>query len=79
MGEESEQHIDILFAIYFYSIESNYLDDLNEPLLLKLTDLAKKALGEEHPDYAASLNNLAELYERMGNYAQAEPLYQEVQ
>ena len=32
-------------------------------------------LGEEHPAYATSLNNLAELYQTMGDYARAEPLY----
>jgi CHAT domain-containing protein/tetratricopeptide (TPR) repeat protein len=34
-------------------------------------------LGEDHPDYATSLNNLAELYRSMGNYAAAEPLFQQ--
>ena len=37
----------------------------------------KKALGEEHPDYAASLNNLALLYHAMGAYGRAEPLYRQ--
>ena len=32
-------------------------------------------LGEKHPDYATSLNNLARLYQSMGDYAKAEPLY----
>ena len=31
--------------------------------------------GEEHPDVATSLNNLAGLYERQGRYEEAEPLY----
>ena len=34
------------------------------------------ALGPDHPDVAASLNNLAELYRAQGKYADAEPLYQ---
>jgi Tetratricopeptide repeat len=33
-------------------------------------------LGRDHPDVARSLNNLADLYERHGRYADAEPLYQ---
>ena len=44
--------------------------------------VAKKAqrateqdLGPEHPDIAASLNNLASLYHTQGQYAQAEFLY----
>ena len=32
-------------------------------------------MGEKHPDYANSLNNLAWLYAAQGNYAKAEPLY----
>ena len=35
------------------------------------------ALGEAHPDFAASLNNLAALYQAMGSYTQAEPLYRQ--
>ncbi len=34
------------------------------------------ALGPEHPSVAASLNNLANLYESQGKYAEAEPLCQ---
>ena len=34
----------------------------------------KKALGPEHANVAASLNNLAELYRAQGRYADAEPL-----
>lgn len=35
----------------------------------------KFGLSPEHPDVAASLNNLAGLYESRGKYAEAEPLY----
>ena len=37
--------------------------------------IREKALGPEHPDVAASRNNLAELYQAQGRYAEAEPLY----
>ena len=37
--------------------------------------IRRKVLGEEHPDYAETLNNLAGLYETIGDYAQAEPLF----
>jgi CHAT domain-containing protein/Tfp pilus assembly protein PilF len=40
-------------------------------------EIGKKALGEKHPDYAGSLNNLAELYRSQGEYARAEPLYRQ--
>ena len=34
----------------------------------------KELLGEAHPDYAMSLNNLALIYHAQGDYARAEPL-----
>jgi CHAT domain-containing protein len=35
---------------------------------------AEKEFGKEHPDYATSCNNLAELYRKQGLYSKAEPL-----
>ncbi|MEQ9367640.1 MAG: tetratricopeptide repeat protein, partial [Coleofasciculus chthonoplastes F3-SA18-01] len=32
-------------------------------------------LGDEHPDVASSLNNLAGLYDSQGRYDKAEPLF----
>jgi tetratricopeptide (TPR) repeat protein len=46
-----------------------------EPLFKEALAINKKVLGENHPDYAMSLNNLATLYDDMGNYTAAEPLY----
>ncbi|WP_130758759.1 tetratricopeptide repeat protein, partial [Microcystis aeruginosa] len=40
-------------------------------------DLRKRLLGDNHPDVAASLNNLAGLYKSQGRYTEAEPLYRE--
>jgi tetratricopeptide (TPR) repeat protein len=34
-------------------------------------------LGDDHPDVATSLNNLAGLYDSQGRYSEAEPLYQQ--
>ena len=34
-------------------------------------------MGEEHSDYALSLNNLGSLYQAMGDYARAVPMYQQ--
>ncbi|WP_227609756.1 CHAT domain-containing tetratricopeptide repeat protein [Hymenobacter translucens] len=42
----------------------------------KAVALAKQKLGEQHPNYATSLCNLALLYESTGRYAKAELLYQ---
>jgi len=46
-----------------------------EPLYVQALALSKKLLGEEHPDVATSLNNLAGLYYSQGRYAEAEPLF----
>ena len=45
------------------------------PLAEKVLAIIEKILGEEHPDVATSLNNLAALYQAQGNYTKAEPLY----
>src|SRR5262249_59886249 len=41
------------------------------PLAERAAALREKTLGAEHPDMAASLNNLAGLYGEKGNYQQA--------
>src|SRR5271165_4756914 len=48
-----------------------------EPLYREALRIRHKVLGNEHPDTATSLNNLALLYHEMGEYAKAEPLYRE--
>ena len=45
------------------------------PLAEQALAIREKALGPEHPDLAASLHNLAEIYRTLGDYAKAEPLY----
>ena len=37
--------------------------------------IAEEEAGQDHPDVATSLNNLAAIYVKQGLYAQAEPLY----
>ncbi len=44
------------------------------PWLEKCLFLSHVRLGQQHPDVATSLNNLAELYRSQGKYQQAEPL-----
>ncbi|BBD62594.1 NB-ARC domain-containing protein [Nostoc sp. HK-01] len=46
-----------------------------EPWNQKCLSTLQNRLGEEHPNVATSLNNLAELYRSQGRYSQAEPLY----
>ncbi|NEQ80480.1 MAG: tetratricopeptide repeat protein [Moorea sp. SIO2I5] len=43
-------------------------------LLRDSLDLRKQLLGQNHPDVATSLNNLAALYYYQGRYSEAEPL-----
>lgn len=43
-------------------------------MLLQAIEIYKIALPENHPNIAASLNNLAELYREQGKYEAAEPL-----
>ncbi len=48
-----------------------------EPLFRQALEIRRAALGEGHPDYATSLNNLAGLYHAMGDHAAAVPLYRQ--
>ncbi len=58
----------------FYNGQGLY--DQAEPWYEQCLEITKKRLGEEHPDVATSLNNLASLYYFQGKYSEAEPLYQ---
>ncbi len=48
-----------------------------EPLYVRALAIAKKQLGSNHSDIAASMNNLAGLYKDIGRYQEAELLYVE--
>ena len=47
------------------------------PLAEQALAIRKQQLGDNHPDTAQSLNNLAGLYQSQGRYSEAEPLYKE--
>ncbi|OUL27387.1 tetratricopeptide repeat protein [Nostoc sp. RF31YmG] len=57
----------------FYYCQGLY--DQTLPWYEQCLEVTKKRLGEEHPDFADSLNNLALLYKSQGKYREAEPLY----
>ena len=46
------------------------------PLYQRSLAIREKALGPDHPDVAATLNNLALLYRTQGAYTETAPLYQ---
>jgi tetratricopeptide (TPR) repeat protein len=58
----------------FYEGQGNYYS-FAEHLYRDCFKVARQRLGEEHPDVAMILNNLAELYRSQGKYADAEPLF----
>jgi len=46
------------------------------PLAQRALSITNKELGSNHPETAASLNNLGMLYFKIGAYAEAQPLYE---
>ncbi|MEA5499578.1 FxSxx-COOH system tetratricopeptide repeat protein [Limnoraphis robusta] len=48
-----------------------------EPWYENFLNITQNRLGQQHPDVATSLNNLANLYYSQGKYEEAEPLYQQ--
>lgn len=72
-----------------YAQETEDVDNLNKqlsnlynegkyeeaiPIATKLLEINEKNLGPDHPNTAYSINNLALLYQVMGDYTKAEPL-----
>lgn len=47
------------------------------PVAERSRALAEQHWGKQHPDYATSVCNLAELHHELGRYAETEPLYLE--
>jgi tetratricopeptide (TPR) repeat protein len=47
-----------------------------QPYSQRALALRERVLGPDHPEVAASLNNLAALYDSQGCYGDTEPLYQ---
>jgi len=48
-----------------------------EPLYRRAIKIREKTLGPDHPDVAATLNNLGDLYRAQGKNEEAEPLYKQ--
>ncbi len=73
MGEiiEHVQFMDSLAFLLYYIGEYKKAEGLFKKTLI----ICEKILGAEHPDTAASYNNLAMVYDRHGKYKEAEELY----
>ena len=59
----------------FYAGQGLYANA--EPWLKQCLLVVKSRIGEEHPDFATSLSDLAYLYTQQGRYTEAEPLFQQ--
>jgi tetratricopeptide (TPR) repeat protein len=74
-GARSESVLIELFRlIETFCQEGRLAEALSEAQ--RAMDLARSQLGEDHPDYATSLDNLANVHSVMGDHAAALPLYQ---
>ena len=83
LTEVAENHLDVvsyenlIWAFIgngrFY--EGQGLYSLALPWREQCLSTVREGLGDNHPDTASSLNNLAQLYFSQGKYEQAEPLY----
>jgi tetratricopeptide (TPR) repeat protein len=82
------EHLKILPEQWKDSVDKAFLLDVKGQLLYTLGDfhsakqffqqaleLRRQLLGEEHLDYATSLNNVAAIYQQEGQYDEAEVLY----
>jgi tetratricopeptide (TPR) repeat protein/CHAT domain-containing protein len=59
-------------VVRLYHGQGDYEEAL--PLAIAACDLARRTLGEEHPGFADSLDNLGAIYKARGEYDKAEPL-----
>ncbi len=85
LTEVAENHLDAvrnenLCSVFlglgrFYRGQGLYT--LAQPWYEECVSRVKSRLGENHPDTATSLNNLAILYQNQGKYEEAEPLYRQ--
>ena len=58
---------------YYLNEQGRYAEA--EPFFLRSLSIRQQQFGDDHPDVATSLNNLAALYESQGRYPEAEPFY----
>lgn len=71
----SKENLPWAFIVLGEFYEAQGLYALAEPWCQQCVSTIKLRLGENHRDYATSLNNLANVYFYQGKYEQAQPLY----
>ena len=72
-GNEAQQQINQLDSLVASLYQRGQYEEAIEYATMS-ANFYCQTKGEQHPHFAASLNNLALLYQSMGNYAAAEPL-----
>jgi tetratricopeptide (TPR) repeat protein/CHAT domain-containing protein len=75
-GDEVERRVRALNVRVLELYEAGLVEQAL-PLAVEATGLARRALEPDHPNLAASINSLAELYRLSGDFDAAEPLYRE--
>jgi two-component system, NarL family, response regulator DegU len=75
LGNEHDPEVPNLLTLYADMLYSQEKFVKAESLYLKALELRHQSLGYEHSDVAASLENLANLYDTRSNYAEAEHYY----
>jgi len=73
--DPSEKSIYLMKIGNLYDFNGCYREA--EPLFKQALEVRRKIYGENHPDVATSLNNLAEVYSKEGKYNEAEPLHKQ--
>jgi tetratricopeptide (TPR) repeat protein len=73
--EAGDDELPSLLTLYADMLYSREKFVIAESLYLRALDLRHQALGYEHINVAASLENLANLYDTRSNYAEAEHYY----
>ncbi len=76
MDDEIQNQLDETYNAYLELYQQGRYEDAL-PYAIQCYELCQRDFGEQHPDTLNTLNNLAVLYQNIGDYTQAEPLYQQ--
>ena len=75
-GENSKKHAAVIKKHATLLDAFGYFK-LAVPLYLRVLEIDKATVGDQHPDYLLGLYNLGGIYEVIGNYTAAEQLYKQ--